>query len=373
MSTNSTVRNTLRNLAQPCATRFAAPVVVALLLLAGCAATTPAPVSERVIPGKTPPRVVEVKPPEPVIPTKPDAGVVVKPLATADAPSYTVKAGDTLFSIAKANGVTLRDLSAWNSIEDPANISVGQVLRLTPPDGVAVTAVKPPGAVETRPIGATGATGATSATGTPDTTRTGEIAPPARDANLKTQPLGQRVPYSEQAYAQMAKGATVAAGTEPKVAAKADVKAETKPEVKPDTKAETKPETKPEPPRASGDIDWSWPVEGKVIGNFNESSSKGITIAGKRGQAIHATAAGRVIFSGTGIRGLGKLVVIRHNSTYLSVYAHNDKLLVKEGQNVTQGQRIAEMGNSDADQVKLHFEIRRQGKPVDPIKLLPPA
>ena len=96
-------------------------------------------------------------------------------------------------------------------------------------------------------------------------------------------------------------------------------------------------------------------------------------IAGKMGQPVLASAAGRVIFSGTGIRGLGKLVVIRHNANYLSVYAHNNTLLVKEGQNVGKGQKIAEMGNSDADQVKLHFEIRRQGKPVDPVELLPPA
>ena len=110
-----------------------------------------------------------------------------------------------------------------------------------------------------------------------------------------------------------------------------------------------------------------------MIGNFNDGSNKGVVIAGKLGQPVQASAAGRVIFSGTGIRGLGKLVVIRHNANYLSVYAHNNTLLVKEGQNVGKGQKIAEMGNSDADQVKLHFEIRRQGKPVDPIKLLPPA
>ena len=302
--------------------------------MAGCATTGPAPVSDRPLPGRVPPAVITK--PAPVVVPKPDTAVVVKPLVSTDGPAYTVKQGDTLFSIAKSNGVTTRDLAAWNNLEDSASISVGQSLRLTPPDGIAVTPVKPPGTVEARPLGAV------------------EGAPPAADGNLKSQPLGQRVPYSEQAYAQMAK-----------------VPLPAKPEVKVEAKTEVKPEPKPEKPRADGEVNWAWPAEGKVIGNFNEGSNKGIAIAGKRGQPVNASAAGRVIFSGTGIRGLGRLIVIRHNSNYLSVYAHNDKLLVKEGQNVTRGQRIAEMGNSDADQVKLHFEIRRQGKPVDPIKLLP--
>jgi lipoprotein NlpD len=104
---------------------------------------------------------------------------------------------------------------------------------------------------------------------------------------------------------------------------------------------------------------------------FNGTTSKGIDIAGKRGQAVVASAAGRIIFSGTGVRGMGKFVVIKHTETFISVYAHNDEVVVKYGQNVARGQKIAEMGSSDADQVKLHFEIRRLGNPVDPLKLLP--
>ena len=316
-------------------------------MIAGCATHVPAPVSERPIPGRALPPAVASKP-APATTSQPDAAVVVKPLTAGDGPTYTVKPGDTLFSIAKSNNVPLRELAAWNNLEDSTSISVGQQLRLTPPDGVAVMPVKPPGTVEARPIGA------------PD----GAPAPAAASGDIKSQPLGQRVLYSEQAYAQMAKGTgTIAAAP----AANAEVKPDGKAEPKPETKAETKPAA----PRAAGAVNWLWPVEGKVVENFNGSSSKGIAIAGKRGQPVHATAAGRVILSGTGIRGLGKMVVIKHNNDYLSVYAHNDKLLVKEGQNVTQGQRIAEMGNSDADQIKLHFEIRRQGKPVDPVKLLP--
>ena len=318
-----------------------AGAALSLALLAGCAATQPAPVSERVVPPATKPqpRVVAAKSATGVLaPTaKPDAAVAVKPLAAADGTIYTVKQGDTLFSIAKTNGVAVRDLAAWNNIEDAWSIRSGQQLRLTAPDGVAAApqtspAATPdapaPVAVEARPL---------------------DSSPQPSDANVKTQPLGLRVPYSDQAYAQMSKAA-----------------APTKPDA-----AEVKPEVKPETARADGEVDWSWPTQGKVITNFNDSSSKGIVISGKRGQPVTASAGGRVIFSGTGIRGLGKLVVIRHNSNYLSVYAHNDNLLVKEGQTVGKGQRIAEMGSSDADQVKLHFEIRRQGKPVDPIQLLP--
>ena len=299
------------------------------VLLTGCRATVPAPVSDRAPPSsvaKAPPKVIAAKPQPPAAPAAtPDAGVVVTPLESPGGSGslYTVKQGDTLFSIAKANGVALRDVAAWNNIEDPASIRVGQQLRLTPPGGVAVTA--PSATPEVRPI---------------------DTPPPVADANIKTQPLGQRVPYSDQAYAQMSKSAVAE---------------------KPDAKAEVKPETA----RADGEVDWSWPTEGKVIATFNDGSNKGIVISGKRGQPVNASAAGRVIFSGTGIRGLGKLVVIRHNSNYLSVYAHNDTLLVKEGQTVRKVHRIADMGISDADQVKLHFEIRRQGKPVDPIKFLP--
>jgi lipoprotein NlpD len=138
-------------------------------------------------------------------------------------------------------------------------------------------------------------------------------------------------------------------------------------------KAEPRVEEKP----AAGDddedkVDWGWPTAGKLLSTFNESTNiKGIGIAGKTGQAIIASAPGKVLYSGDGIRGYGKLVIIKHNKVFLSVYAHNSQVTVKEGQAVVRGQKIAEMGNSDGDQVKLHFEIRRFGKPVDPIRLLP--
>jgi lipoprotein NlpD len=173
---------------------------------------------------------------------------------------------------------------------------------------------------------------------------------------MVTEPKGVRLPYSDQALAQLSK-------PEAAQPSRAD------PRVEP--KTETRPEN--ETVRGPDELDWMWPTNGKLVGTFNDATTKGIVIAGKLGQPVLASAPGRVIFSGTGIRGFGKLIVIKHNNTYLSVYGHNNALIVKEGQTVSKGQKIAEMGNTDADQVKLHFEIRRLGKPVDPIKLLPPA
>lgn len=136
---------------------------------------------------------------------------------------------------------------------------------------------------------------------------------------------------------------------------------------------EIKPDAKPAEPVLTGDeLAWIWPANGKMIGTFSEAGSKGVDIAGKAGDPVIASSDGKVVYSGTGLRGYGKLVIIKHNNTYLSAYAHNQNILVKEGQSVSKGQKIAEMGNTDADQVKLHFEVRRQGKPVDPLKYLPP-
>jgi lipoprotein NlpD len=155
----------------------------------------------------------------------------------------------------------------------------------------------------------------------------------------------------------------------------------------PAVRAEPKPEPKAAPtgpptsssaaPATSGDsdaLDWAWPAKGKIVAGFSETANlKGIDIAGKSGQPVLASGPGKVVYAGSGLRGYGKLIIIKHNNTFLSAYAHNREILVKEGQQVARGQKIAEMGDSDADQVKLHFEIRRLGKPVDPAKFLPPA
>jgi lipoprotein NlpD len=166
-----------------------------------------------------------------------------------------------------------------------------------------------------------------------------------------------------------------------------DTAVATKPLVTP--KVETKPldaTAKPPATPASGasapapavpsrdnddDVQWAWPAAGPVATGFDEARNKGLAITGKAGDPVYAAADGRVVYAGSGLRGYGNLVIVKHNATYLTAYAHNQTLLVKEDQVVRKGQKIAEMGSSDAERVQLHFEVRRQGKPVDPAKLLP--
>ncbi len=127
------------------------------------------------------------------------------------------------------------------------------------------------------------------------------------------------------------------------------------------------------PAAAAGDdeINWIWPTSGPVLSGFDEVKNKGLDIGGTAGEPVLAAADGRVVYVGAGLRGYGNLIILKHNNTYLTAYAHNQTMLIKEDQSVKKGQKIAEMGSSDADRVKLHFEVRRQGKPVDPAKYLP--
>ena len=185
-------------------------------------------------------------------------------------------------------------------------------------------------------------------------------APSVAGANdaIKSQPKGVKVPYSDQALAQLS--------------GQVQTKPVVTPVVPPVAKTEVRPDEKLAASEDDEKIDWGWPATGKLLSTFNESTNlKGIGIPGKLGQAVIASAPGKVLYSGDGIRGYGKLVIIKHNKVFLSVYAHNSQLLVKEGQTVVKGQKIADMGASDSDQVKLHFEIRRFGKPIDPLTLLP--
>lgn len=154
--------------------------------------------------------------------------------------------------------------------------------------------------------------------------------------------------------------------------------AKTDPQIKENMKAtapakpvEDMPSTSAATSAAMADgVRFSWPAKGKVVAGFNESSNKGINIAGKMGEPVDAAADGKVVYAGSGLRGYGNLVIVKHENNYLTAYAHNSKILVKEGDPVKRGQRIADMGDSDADAVMLHFEVRRQGKPVDPMKFL---
>jgi lipoprotein NlpD len=142
---------------------------------------------------------------------------------------------------------------------------------------------------------------------------------------------------------------------------------------KPVTAAASSAAAAPAVPRETDEgLDWTWPANGPVATAFDDVKSKGLAITGKAGDPVYAAADGRVVYAGAGLRGYGNLVIVKHNATYLTAYAHNQTLLVKEEQAVRKGQKIAEMGASDAERVQLHFEIRRQGKPIDPAKLLPP-
>jgi lipoprotein NlpD len=291
------------------------------------------------------------------------AAVVSAPAAIPEGRGYyRVKKGDTLFRIAVDVGQSYKDIVAWNNLGNPNDIKVDQMLRVLPPDagalgpgGVQVGSVAGNSGVDVRPLGTPAATA-----GSPT------------DAGLnKTGPRGDKRPYSDAALAELEKpdsmstAPAASAPSSPAQSAQSTSTPQTPPAAKTDTSTATSAATAEDQA-----MEWMWPADGKVIGNF--AAKKGIDIAGKSGQAVMAAGAGKVMYAGAGIRGYGNLVIIKHNNNLLSAYAHNKTILVKEGQQVGKGQKIAEMGNSDSDIVMLHFEIRQQGKPVDPAKYLPP-
>jgi lipoprotein NlpD len=196
-----------------------------------------------------------------------------------------------------------------------------------------------------------------------------EKTPPPAPVIKKTGPKGDKKPYSEANLAELQRadnGKDVAVATTAPAAATAP----TPPRPAIVAPAPTVPGV-PAPAADEEKLSWIWPSEGKVIATFDEGKNKGVDIAGKAGQQVVAAGAGKVMYAGSGIRGYGNLVIVKHSNSLLSAYAHNRTIVVKEGQSVTKGQMIAEMGDSDTDSVKLHFEIRQQGKPVDPSRFLP--
>ena len=326
--------------------------VALAIMVAGCASRVPAPVEERATrPATGPaPAVGPAAAPAPEVETRPP-------------PTYTVKRGDTLYKIALDNGLDYRELAAWNGIENINVIREGQSLRLTAPGEPAPTAT----GVTTTPLRAVPPVTAGDARPPLTSSATPLAVPGARNTdNYKTQPKALKEPWSEQAMRDVQRSATALppAPPAPEPAPPAVV-----------ARAETKLEPKSAIAGPGDDApSWIWPATGRVItGNSENPNLKGIDIAGKAGQPVVASAAGKVVYAGSGIRGYGKLIIVKHNATWLSAYAHNRDILVKEGQQVAKGQSIAEMGNTDAEQVMLHFEIRRHGTPVDPLKYLPPA
>jgi lipoprotein NlpD len=284
------------------------------LLLAACASSSHrAPVEERATSPSSSasaatPSVLVAQPADPV-PGSENAG---KP------GYYTVRAGDTMIRIGLESGQNWRDIVRWNNLDNPNVIEVGQVLRVVPPGTdpllANARAVVPP-KVETRSLEAKPLPNASaaSAPATPS-------APP---------------PIVQSAATQIV--AVPPAAREPE-----------------------------------DDLHWVWPAAGAVLAPFEDGRSKGLVIAGKAGDPVYAVADGRVVYAGSGLRGYGNLVIVKHNATYLTAYAHNQTLLVKEDQSVRRGQKIAEMGSTDAERVELHFEVRKQGKPIDPMRVLPP-
>ncbi len=281
----------------------------AVLVLAGCGSKpiTRAPVEDR-----------SNQAPQQSVSTDPRTQPVKQPpgFENAGKPGYyTVKPGDTLIRIGLESGQSHKDISRWNALENPNKIEVGQVLRIVPPVANEAVSAKPV-------IAATSTTTA---------------LPPASNP----------APAASTAASAPAKAASAPASA---------------------------PAATPAPVAASGGDDtvaWMWPGNGAVLTGFDEVKNKGVDIAGNAGDPVLAAAEGKVVYAGSGLRGYGNLIILKHNNTYLTAYAHNQTLLVKEDQTVKRGQKIAEMGNSDADRVKLHFEVRKQGKPVDPTKYLP--
>ncbi len=313
-------------------------LALTMSVLAGCASEpVQAPVTD-IRPPPAPPPAAAVPPAASVAPAVPPG-------------HYQVQRGDTLYSIALENGADYRDVARWNQLDDPTKISVGQVLRVAPPEGegevgVQVGAARGPGSLQSRPLD--GAAVARQGRG---------------DGSTKVSPKALRLPYSEENLAMLAKGETGSA--RPTSTAPA---APTPPPAAP---AKPAPPGVASVPRETDAIDFIWPAKGGLLAKFSEPSSKGVDIGGKAGDPVVAAASGQVLYTGTGIRGFGKLIVIRHENGFSSVYAHNREILVKEGQSVKRGQKIAELGDTDSDRPKLHFEIRKSGKPVDPMRYLP--
>lgn len=228
---------------------------------------------------------------------------------------YTVKAGDTLIRIGLENGQSWKDLARWNNLENPNLIEVGQVLRVSQH-----------------------AVGALSPSSMPVTT----VTLPA-ETGVVTRPVGSVSVTPVTPVGSSASSSSSSSGSTASTPATA----------------------------AEDGLGFIWPAAGSLLAGFDEARNKGYDISGKAGDAVLAAADGRVVYAGSGLRGYGNLIILKHNNTYLTAYAHNQTLLVKEDQSVRKGQKIAEMGSTDADRVKLHFEIRRQGKPVDPSRYLP--
>lgn len=320
------------------ASLYRLPTLLGLLLLGACVAHAPAPIEDR----RSPARVQDPR------------------------EFYTVSPGDTLYSIAFRFGLDYRSIARINKIPAPYTIYPGQRILVRgvedpapPPAPERVAGARPtavdsrpaPGQVIVRPASPGSAQVSRGAGAGPGLTP--EPMPPSSDPAAPPGPAVVDSPAREPA------AVTPAPATAPAPAAPAATPAAPAP----------KPAASSPP---SGPVSrWQWPSDGRVTRGFSSTVHKGVDIDGQRGDPVRAAAPGQVVYAGTGIVGFGELIIVKHDDIHLSAYGHNDRLLVREGDTVAAGQKIAEKGDSGTDSVKLHFEIRREGKPVDPLGLLP--
>ncbi len=286
---------------------------------------------------------------------------------------YRVVQGDTLFSIAFRYGQNYQTLAQENGIEPPYNIKVGQLIHIKGSASEADTATASQSGTYTVKKGDT-LTSVAKAHDLPPSAivRVNNLAypyklVPGQKLTLEDPDAARKVEKTEQKVVPVAGASEIAstttnAGTSSSKSDSTAAVAVSEPVKVVSGKT-----------RTAGGVVWMWPAKGKVVKGFslNENGNKGIDIAGSRGQNVMSAADGQVVYSGSALRGYGKLIIINHDNEYLSAYAHNDKLLVKEGQKVKRGQVIANMGSTDASSVQLHFEIRYKGKSVNPLGYLP--
>lgn len=278
---------------------------------------------------------------------------------------YIVQRGDTLYSIALKHGLDVNQLAERNGIADPSELRVGQRIELYAlsyeeqvPHQEQSAATQPTLFSISQPEDiSSNVTGYQLGALPP-----GEEMP---SGFLKTEPKGVVMSYSDAALNQLS-------GTDKAASLHKESTGKRLEEVDKVSSAKKTSDngTGRFVSRNSSGIDWGWPADGQIESRFSEKS-KGVGITGRIKQPVLASASGTVVYSGSGLRGYGNLVIIKHNDTYLSAYGHNSRVFVREGENVTKGQKIAEMGNADNGAVKLHFEIREKGKPVDPLGFLP--
>lgn len=278
---------------------------------------------------------------------------------------YTVQRGDTLYGIALKHGVDYKELVQWNGIADPNTLKIGQEIDLLVPSRQSKVAESAPEGQSVQPtLFALPQPAAPAEVSSIKPLQVEPISSPP-GAMVIAEPKSIKLPYSEPAVIKPDLEVTPPTKSQSTAILPSPNKIEKSNDV--EKPAKNQPEVAP--PRSNNSIKWSWPTNGKILSKYSERT-KGVSISGNAGQSVLASADGTVVYSGNSLRGYGNLIIVKHNDIYLSAYGHNSKILVREGETVSKGQKIAEMGNTDSETVRLHFEIRERGKPVDPLRFL---